>query len=194
MSTDSVDIWIKSHHQAANIRDVIQLVTPALLDGVAQLGAVIATLETTKEFGQDTRQDVMSAIVEARQHHERLSSRLEQVLADLDVILRSIDETSGLTRQTKERLGVVTGNLQEAGDIATDHLNTAANAATIAGGRQWLMLDGEKLVDVLRLVESLDRDKALMKLDSAKFAEWEQAVDVAAVKRKALGKDDIGDA
>lgn len=189
MPTDSVDIWTKSYLQAANIRDVIDRATASVLEGVSELGAVIALLETTKEFGDDTRRDIQSTLVEAREVHGRLSYRFEQLLADLDVIMRSIAESSSLTRQTKERLGVAAGHLQETGDVATDHLNTAANAATIAGGREYLMLEGERLRRVLELVEAESLNAELLHLDTARFKELEQMFNEVSINRVMLRLD-----
>ena len=189
MPTDSVDIWTKSYLQAANIRDVIYRATASVLEGVSELGAVIALLETTKDFGDDTRRDIQSMLIKAREDSGRMSYRFEQLLADLDVIMRSIAESSSLTRQTKERLGVAAGHLQETGDVAMDHLNTAANAATIAGGREYLMLEGERLRRVLELVEAESLNAELLHLDTAKFKELERTFNEVSINRVMLRLD-----
>lgn len=144
---------LRAHREAYQIKDIFETVTPVLVKGVEALGIVIATLEETKVFGGEMRADLAETIAEAKDLHHRISVRLEQLLTDLDVITRAIEESSGLTKQTKDEIDVAAGKLVESGEIAVDHLERLANAATVVTGLEYLYSDPVYLERILNIAK-----------------------------------------
>lgn len=193
MSTDDpADIYSKSYLQAANILQDLADVGSGLISGIDALGIIVATLETTEEFSKDTRTELQDAIAEVSVIHTQLGRYLSQVLADIDVISRAIVESTDLGKQTKNRLATTSQTFQKIQSNAAAHLNTTANAVTVAGGREYLMLEGERLRRVLELVEVEALNAELLHLDTTRFKELERAVETAAIVRKNIGVDPIG--
>lgn len=153
MTDPLAKIWSKSYLQAANIKAVMDSVTPALVDGMDKLGAVLDVIQATVSYGKERRKDIVETLADMRFAKDRMAIRLEQYLTDFDIILRAMAESGELTEETRLQFSAAVSHLQEAGEMTAEHVNTAANAATLQTGLEYLMLEREPLEKILNLAD-----------------------------------------
>lgn len=108
-----------------------------------------------------------------------------KVLDKLDDQIRAIEEATELDRAAVAKLGAGFSQYLEEGEMQKERMHEMAHLATLIQYFEIAAAGSVPFwVDLMGMVEDEPRQSALLKLDSAKFAEWEKAVEDAAIHRK----------
>lgn len=117
-----------------------------------------------------------------------------KVLDKLDDQIRAIEEATELDRAAVAKLGAGFSQFLEEGELQKERMHEMAHLATLIQYFEVAAAGSVPFwVDLMGMVDNEPRANALMKLDRAKFKEWERAIDDAAINRVLTGKDTIDD-
>lgn len=148
---NEANIMTRAYLGAVGILKDIEQSTTALIGSVEDLDLAIGLMDTTAEFNDDLRADVIEALSDARNKGASFQARLEQILTRLDVSRRAHNESTEMTKRAREKVGGAAGTLRDVVERAQDETNLIADAATVEKGRDYLDTKPERLRQIIRL-------------------------------------------